>query len=181
MVDDPHSAADAEEFNRVSFFQLLDDRHELAQRFDKRRRLENLRPDVRLDSADLQMRQLCRLGINPENTVDPDAELVVALAGRNVFVGLGIDIRIDPQGHRRPLAQCPRHLVDEFQFRLGLHIEGINTLLEGIFDFLPRLAHPGKGTRARLPAGLEHAEKFPARHDVESRPLAGEQIEHRKI
>ena len=161
-VDDANPATDAEKFDAVERLQLLHDRNEFGQGFDKGFRLEDLRTDVRLDPADLQMRQLGRLRIDPEDAVDSDPELVVALAGRNVFVGLRVDIGINAQSHRRLFAHRAGHLVDEFQLRLGLHVEGINTLLEGVFDFLPRLAYAGKCAVIGPSSRLEHTEQLAA-------------------
>ena len=180
-VDDTNPAADAEKLDAVERLQLLHDRHEFGQGFDEGFGFEDLRSDMRLDPADLQVRQLGRLRVDPEDAVDADAELVVALARRNVFVGLRIDIRIDAQSHRGLFARCAGHLVDEFQLRLGLDVERINTLLESVFDFLPRLTHPGEGAIMGASARLEHAEQLAARHNVEARPLAGQQFKHGEV
>ena len=181
VVDDTNPAPDAEKLDAVGLFQLLHDRHQLADRFGEGRGLENLRPDMGLDSAQTQMRQLRRLLVNPEDPVDPDAELVVALAGRNVFVRLRVDIRIDPQRHRRLDPHRAGHLVEKFQFRLRLDVERINTLPQRVFDFLPRLAHPGERAGIGATAGFEHAEQLAPRHDIEPSPFAGQQVEDGEI
>ena len=161
-VDDANPATDAEKFDAVERLQLLHDRNKFGQGFDKGFGFEDLRADVRLDPADLQMRQLGCLRIDPEDAVDPDPELVVALAGRNVFVGLRVNIGINAQSHRGLFAHRAGHLVDEFQLRLGLHVEGINTLLQRVFDFLPRLAHTGESAVIGASSRLEHTEQFTA-------------------
>ena len=180
-IDDADAAADAEELDTVERLQLLHDRDQFSECLDERFGFEDLRSDVRLDAADLQVRQFGRFRVDTEDAVDADAELVVALARRNVFVRLRIHVGIHAQGHRGFLAHGAGHLVDELQLHLGFDVEGIDALLEGVCDFLPRLAHAGKGARVGASARFDHAEKFTARDNVKTRALPRQQVEHGEV
>ena len=54
---------------------------------------------------------------------DRDAELVLGLAGRDLGMGAGIDIRVDAQRNPRGPAGLDRELREQFQLRFGLDVD----------------------------------------------------------
>ena len=58
----------------------------------------------------------------------------------DVFVGVGIHVRIDAQLHRRRHAGLPGKLIDAFQLGQRLHVEGRDAGGKGLPDFAVGLA-----------------------------------------
>ena len=69
-----------------------------------------------VDAGDTQVWQRVGSPVDLECLVDIDTELVVAQAGRDVRVRLGIDIGIDANRDRRELAALGRDAVEAFEF-----------------------------------------------------------------
>ena len=109
------------------------------------------------------------------------AELVLGLAGGNIFVSLGVHIRIHPHGGGSDHAEFSSDFIEIAEFFLALDVEGVNPLLEGIDNFLTSLADTGKSTVRGIATGLNYAEKFATGNDVETRTVGGEQTQHGKI
>ena len=87
-----------------------------------------------------------------------------------------IDIGIHAQRNRRARFFCARDAIDMFQLRFTLDIEAVNTLLEGVLDFLSRFAHPGERAFGRIATGSEYAIKFATRNDVKTCARVSEQF-----
>ena len=54
-----------------------------------------------IDAFDLQIRQRRGAAVNLRRALNVDAELIVAQAGRNIRVGLGVNVGIYPYRNRR--------------------------------------------------------------------------------
>ena len=61
---------------------------------------------------------------------DADAEFVVGGAGGDVFVGVGVDVGVDPESDVRLLAYLAGQLVDDIEFRDGFHIKAPDAVLD---------------------------------------------------
>ena len=110
----------------------------------ERLQVGQLRADVDVDPHHLQPRQRGGTGIDFLSAGDRDAELVLGFAGGNLGVGLGIHIRIDPDGDRSLGAQLLSHGADHFHLRFGFHVELADAAAQRQADFLFRLADAGE-------------------------------------
>ena len=81
-------------------------------------------------------------------------------------MGLGVDVRIDPERHARPCAFSPRHFIDGLKFRGRFHVEQQDIGVEGIGYFLATFSDAGKHDLAGGDSGLQRAKQFASRHDV---------------
>ena len=90
------------------------------------------------------MRQVCGDLINLGSTIKTDAKLVFAFAGRNEFVGLGIDIGIHSNGNRSDQSKLASDFIDASKLRLALDVEGINSFTQREGDLLTGFADSGK-------------------------------------
>jgi len=96
-------------------------------------------------------------------------------------MGLGVHIRVHPQGHPRPHSHARGHLVDQAELLPGLDVEHQDVGLQGVGDLLPRLAHPGVHDPLRRHAGLEAAEQLAPRHNVQTAPQIGEELQDGEV
>src|SRR5271154_5631391 len=92
---------------------------EQRERVIERLKIDDLRADVHIDAADAQARQGPCVGVDVAGARDRDAELVLRLAGRDLGVGAGVDIGIDPDGDRRNGAQAHRRARQKWGSRLS--------------------------------------------------------------
>ena len=180
-VNDADAAADREELDAVPVAEVGGQRGHLAHRFLERAGLGELRPDVHLDPAQAQVRQAGGAVVGVGHAVEVDPELVLRLAGRDVLVGLGVDVRVHPQGDRGGLAEAAGHGVDGLQFRLRFGVEAMDALAQGVLDLGHRLAHASERAAVGPPPRLEHAEQLAARDDVESRACPRQHLQHRQV
>ena len=133
------------------------------------------------DSADLEPRQGCGATIQRHRFVEGDTELVAAQPGGNVGVGLGVDVRIDPQRDRRHLAHLRGDGSEPLELGSGFDIEAANPRLECLAHFGRGLADAGEHDLPGLAPGSQHARQFAARDDVETRTEAREEVEHGEV
>ena len=64
----------------------------------------------------VEVRQVPSPAIVLQGLLDIDAELVLLEPGGDVGMGLGVDVRVDPQGHPGLKLQAPGDAVDLLQF-----------------------------------------------------------------
>ena len=83
------------------FVQQVDQFEHLVERGQKRIERRDLRADVAVNTGHPQVRERDRAPVGRERVLVRDTELVFAQARRDVGVGTGVDVGIDPQGHRR--------------------------------------------------------------------------------
>ena len=107
-----------------------------------------------------------RLGEFLQRPVRADAEFALFQPRRDIGMGHGVDIRVDPQRHARARAFSPCHVVDGLKFGGRFHVEQQDVGVQGIGDFLGTLSDPGKHDLVRGHAGLQRAKQFTARYDV---------------
>ena len=73
--------------------------------------------------GDSKMRKASGQTIGFHCLLEPDAKFGFFQAGGDVRMGVCINVRIDPNGNGRNLAQCLRHLVQPVQLAHRLDIE----------------------------------------------------------
>ena len=77
----------------------------------------------------------CSAGIDCLGALEGNAELVFLLAGRNLGMGSGINIRVDAEGDMRDLASLDGAGIQKFQFRLGFDVEAVDASLKRQIHF----------------------------------------------
>ena len=111
-------------------------------------------------------RQLGGARIEGGRRVEGNAELVLGLAGRDLLVRLGIDVRIDADGDVRGLAEARRDGAQRQQFGLGFDVEGENAGIERKGHLGARLADAGEDDAVRRHARGQRAAQFAFGDDV---------------
>src|SRR5207302_966357 len=102
---------------------------------------------------------------------------VLARTSGDIFVSVWIDIGICSQRNRRAQVFGAGDLVDVIKLGFALDIETVNTLVEGVLDFLARFTDAGECAFRWIAAGVKHTKKFAAGNDVEARTGIGEQFQ----
>ena len=123
LVNDSQAAADAEKFEPVFSLQPFHQRQNLAHGLLKWAGLRDLRADVHLQSAQAQIFQFARAGINALDLLELNAEFVFIGAGRDFCMGVGVHARVHPHRHGRDLFEAGGDAIDAQQFRLAFHVE----------------------------------------------------------
>ena len=126
------------------FSQALGQRHDFSHRLFEWANFRELRADVHLHTAKVQVLQLGRPLVHALDFLEGDPEFVIVSAGGDLGVCLGVDVRVHPHRDRRFLFQATGDLVDASQLRLALGVERVDALLQREFDFLLRFADPGE-------------------------------------
>src|SRR5690606_37009408 len=135
-----------------------------------------------LQAAQLQVRAVAgHASVDVGDVFEIDPELVLALAGGDLGVGLGVDVRIDAHGDRRLAAQLAGDLVDVAKFGFGLGIQAVDALFKRIGDLLAGLADAGKGALAGIAPSLDDAVEFAAGNDVETAAQSRDGGEHGEV
>ena len=105
--------------------------HELGQQREgvvERLQLGDLAADMHVDAGDLHARQLRRTGVDVARAADRNAELVLGLAGRDLGVGLRIDVGIDADRDVGDAALAGGDRGQQFELALGLDVDAENAL-----------------------------------------------------
>ena len=129
----------------------------------------DLAADMHVDAGEADAGQLRRVGIDLAGAEPGDAELVLGLAGGDLVVGLGVDVRIDPDGDldRPPLRRGD--LRDAGDLGLRFDIEAVDAGVDRKGDLPRRLADAGKDDPLRRASGGERPAEFALGHDVAAR------------
>ena len=140
--------------------QPLDQGQHPLQRRHERRHFGQLRTDMAINADDVEMRRGGGPDIDLQRPFRVNAEFILLQAGRDIRVGFGVDIGIDPQRHGRFPALRRSDLLQQGQFRFGLDIEAADACVQSALQFIVALAHPGKDDLARIAAGGQHPLQF---------------------
>ncbi len=94
------------------------------------REVGDLTADMHVHAGGLDPGQLFRQAVKGRRLGEGHAELVLGLAGRDLVVGLGVDIGVDAEGDagNRPARVC--HLAQRAKLRLRFHVEGEDAAVE---------------------------------------------------
>ena len=130
----------------------------------------------RLDAGKLAGELVCS-----NRLVNFDAEFVLLPAGRNLGVGMGVDIRVYPDRDPRDPAPRTGDFAQPAQLRHRLDIDLMDAGIERRCHLGRRFADPGEDDPLGRHAGGERAAQLPLRDDVGTRAEAGEEPEHREV
>ncbi len=101
----------------------------------------NLRADVHADAVRNEPAVSCRALVDCQRAANVDAEFVFAQAGRDVWMRVGENIRIDAQCETRGALDLASSCSEQFQFSFALHVEFENVGLECAIDFGSRFSN----------------------------------------
>ena len=139
----------------IAVLQLIDG---LAQH-DVGLHLGDLRPDVKMESPEMDVGQLHGMAHDWHERLDADAEFVLGGACGDEFVGVGVNVRIDPDGDGRGLAHLGGELIDDVQFGNGFHVKAPDAFFQSQFDFPIGFSHAREshlmGGETSLDGGLD--------------------------
>ena len=144
------------------------------------REIEQLRADVAADAVEGYVLHTGGLEGQRAGPRHGDAELVLVHAGGDVRMGRAVDVRIDPQRHRRDASELTGDPVDGGQLAGGLDVEAAHARQQRLANFLGQLARPREHDAGGLAAGPEHPRELAARDDVEAGSGAGETAQDRQ-
>ena len=145
LVEDAQTASDVDMLHRGAYglpvggcagqlLHLLYQFVHTAAQLDERLHVGYLRTDMKMQTEEADSGQavttLYRFGQEPHG----DAELVLAEAGGDLIVRMGVYIGIDAQAYLCDRPHGGRYLTDDFQFFHRLDVEAENALFEGITD-----------------------------------------------
>ena len=114
-------------------------RHQLEGLLE-RCELGDLTADMHVDARDIDGRQFGGAGIDLRCAPVGNTELVLGLAGADLVMCLGIDIRVDPDRHGGALADALGDIREQFELRFRFDIEAGNALAQRQCHFARRLA-----------------------------------------
>ena len=126
-------------------------------------------------------RQPVRQSVEGRGLRERHAELVLGFAGRDLVVGLGVDIGIDPDGDPRDRAPRRRHLAQRPKLGLRLDIEGEDAGLERKCHLLARLADAGENDQLGRHLDRQRAAQLAFRHHVHAGAEPRQRGQHAEI
>ena len=132
---------------------------------------------MRLQTAQLQVRQLGSARINLCRAIKPNAKFVLALSGGNVLVGLGINVRIHADSDGCLLVKPLSDRIDALELRFAFHIETMDSRAQGIGNLFFGLPNACESTGVSATACFQDPKELSAGDNVESSTLASEQAE----
>ena len=115
---------------------------------------------MHVDADDAHALELRGARIDLARAADRNAEFVLRFAGRDLGVGLRIDIGIDANGNCRDAALGGGDRGQQFELRLGFDIDAENVLVDRQRQFLLSLADAGEHDLAGRHAGHARAQQF---------------------
>ena len=134
-----------------------------------------------IDAQYLDVRQLGGALIQRRCLGDIHTELVVLQTGGNIGVGLGVHIRVHPDGDGGFTVQFSGHQVEQFQLGGGFHVEAVNVGFQGGGHFVGGFAHAGKHDLVRIAAGPQYPLQLTAGNDIETGPATGQHVQYRQV
>src|SRR3712207_2740660 len=116
-----------------------------------------------------------------ERLVYGDAELVEGAPGGDVLVGLGVHVRVDPQGDPGALAVPAGEPVEVLELRGGLDVEEQDALPEARHELPLRLADPGEDHLLRVEPGAHRPVELADGDDISPCPEGGQSAQNREF
>src|SRR3712207_3083392 len=116
-----------------------------------------------------------------ERLVYGDAELVEGAPGGDVLVGLGVHVRVDPQGDPGPLAVPAGEPIEVLELRGGLDVEEQDALSQTRHKLLLRLADPGEDDLFRVEPSAHRPVEFSDGDDVRPGPEGCQSVQNGEV
>ena len=139
--------------------------------------VEQLASDVNRHAAQVEAVEHRKSREDSGGLVDRHAELVLALAGRDLGMGAGIDVRIDAQHGARLRAACRGELRENDAFFFQFDVELPDPSLDPAHQLRTSLADAGEDDVRRRHTGGERPRHLAARDYVGAITLAREHVE----
>ena len=133
------------------------------------------------DPAHRQTVQSSQFGKELSGAIDRDAELVLALAGRDLGVGARVDVGVNAERADGAFAACAGEERQLVAFLLALDVELADAGVEPLDQLFMGLAHAGEHDFARRDASRQRARELAARHHIGAISLAAQHAQHRKV
>ena len=178
FVDDADAATDREIGDAILRLQLGGERRDFGHGLGKRPDLGELRTDVHLHAAQLDVGVFRRGFVGGGGELERDAKFVVALARRDLGVRVGVDIGVDPDRDGRLHPEFARDVVDAGELGFALDVERENPALQCQLDFGLGLADAGKDAALHIRTGGQHAAQLASAHQIERCAQLCEVAEH---
>ncbi len=96
-------------------------------------------------------------------------------------MGLGIDVRVDPQRDGGGHAHFCSDLLQALELLGGFDVEAVHADFQGATHVVTALADAGVDDFARFAARGQHPLQFAARDDVEAGAQACQQVQHAEV
>ncbi len=138
----------------------------------------DLAADMHVDAGDFYPRQRGGERIDFAGLFPVNAELVVLLAGGDLGVRAGIDVRIDPEGYTGGFPGRNGTLRQGVEFGDQFDIEAQDVRRETGIEFLRLLAYARKHDLLRRHAGLQRPGEFAARNHIGARAQTRERCDN---
>ncbi len=125
--------------------------------------------------------QLRRAGIDGARAADRDAELVLGLAGRDLGVGLGVDVGIDAHRDVGGAALAGGDRRQQLELGLGFDVDAEDAFIDRERELARGLADAGEHDLVRRDAGRARAHELAFRHHIGAGAERGERLDHRLV
>src|SRR5690606_31464177 len=160
--------------------QRREQRAELLERELERAQLGKLAANMDCESAHLEARHRGEARVDFGRAADRNTELVVGLAGRDLVVGAGVDVRVDAQRAARPLTPSLGDRRKLRAFFLRLDVELADPGIEPLHQLTRSLADAREYDVVGGHSGCQCARQLTARDDVRTEALALHHAEYRE-
>src|SRR3712207_3042267 len=163
------------------FRSLLDEARALLDGLGEGGELGDLGPYMLVDAEEVDAPVIPHPLCERERLVHGDAELVEGPPCGDVVVGLGVHVRVHPQGDAGALAVTGGEPVEVLELRGRLDVEEQNALPETRHELVLRLAYPGEDHLLRVEPGVHRPVEFADGDDVSPGPEGGQGTQNRQI
>ncbi len=141
----------------------------------------DLAPQMHRYSGELQ------LGVSEDelgggkHLIGREAEFDPALAGRDIGMGIGGDVRIDPNADLNPLPLRLGDPAQQLELLAGFHVEVPDAGFDCGLQLAGGLPDPAEHDSVGRESGGQRAGQLPRRDDVHPRAQLPEHSQHRKV
>src|SRR5205823_13945607 len=120
-------------------------------------------------------------GVVHERLAEVDPELALLEAGRDVGMGLRVDVGVHAEADRRAHPAPRRHALDGVELLRRLDVDHEEVRVERGLELRLALAHAREDDLPAVGAGAERLPELALRHDVEARSLARQETQDGEV